>query len=118
MGLFDNLFGKKEEFFLELGDAKDVAAAEASKVAPAPVAKAPKAAPAPAAAAKAVKVEQPAAPAAAPAAKPAVEAPLAPAVETVNFATEFVGVAARTPRRRPGVAMGEFLTMAETVGRR
>ena len=22
MGLFDNLFGKKEEFFLELGDAK------------------------------------------------------------------------------------------------
>lgn len=116
MGLFDNLFGKKEEFFLELGDAKDVAAAEASKVAPAPVAKAPKAAPAPAA--KAVKVEQPAAPAAAPAAKPAVEAPLAPAVETVNFATEFVGVAARTPRRRPGVAMGEFLAMAETVGRR
>ena len=116
MGLFDNLFGKKEEFFLELGDAKDVAAAEASKVAPAPVAKAPEAAPAPAA--KAVKAEQPAAPAAAPAAKPAVDAPLAPAVETVNFATEFVGVAARTPRRRPGVAMGEFLAMAETVGRR
>lgn len=111
MGLFDNLFGKKEEFFLELGESQGQVPAEAPK------AEAPAAAAAPVAAKPAAApVAKAAAPAAA--AKPAVEAPLAPPVEVVNFATEYVGVASRTPRRRPGVAMSEFLELAQSVGQR
>jgi hypothetical protein len=104
-GIFGNLFSKKEEFFLDLDDAKGegkTADAPASAPATTPVAKTEvkkEAAP------KAKKVEK-AAPATTPVAKAkSATTPVVPA----NV------IASNAPRRRPGPSLNQFKDMARQM---
>ncbi|MGL5509629.1 MAG: hypothetical protein ACRC2J_14715 [Microcoleaceae cyanobacterium] len=118
-GIFGNLFGKKEEFFLDLDNAKGEGKTETApakkaevKVAPASApatipaeTKAKKTEPKKEAAPKAKKVEK-AAPATTPVAKakPATT-PVVPANVIANTA----------PRRRPGPSLNQFKDMARQM---
>jgi hypothetical protein len=111
-GFIGGLFGKKDEYYLELkeeaGETVPAAAKPAAAPAPAPATVAPatvtKAKPA-----KATKAE----PAKAAKVEPAAAKPAAPA-ET-NFATKYLIPTSSGGRRRPGANMNSFLDMARQV---
>ncbi|TAE61664.1 MAG: hypothetical protein EAZ76_10985 [Nostocales cyanobacterium] len=111
-GFLGGLFGKKNEFYLELKE-------EAGETAAAP-APAPKAEPATVTTAEPVKAEK-AQPAKVEKAKPAKPEPVkaakaepAPAAET-TFAPKYLLSTGSSSRRRPGANMNSFLDMARQV---
>lgn len=110
-GIFGNLFGKKEEFFLDLDDAKGEGKTETAPAKQAEVKVAPAAAPAQKteakkeAAPKAKKVEK-----AVPAVTPVAKAkPATTPVVPTNV------IASTAPRRRPGPSLNQFKDMARQM---
>jgi len=102
-GIFGNLFSKKEEFFLDLDDAKGEGKTETAPAKKAEVKVAPAAAPATIPATpKAKKVEK---------AVPAV-AKAKPATTSVVPANV---IASTAPRRRPGPSLNQFKDMARQM---
>ncbi|VXD20596.1 hypothetical protein [Planktothrix paucivesiculata] len=120
--MLNKIFGskKKDDYYLEFGDAQDKKAPPAeSKPAPkAESAKPVEAKPQTAAVAKPQTTSvAPAAPKPAPAKEPT---PLNTPVKTpagMNFSTEYLMPQASTPRRRPGPSLGMFTDMANQMNR-
>ncbi|SKB14083.1 conserved hypothetical protein [Planktothrix sp. PCC 11201] len=105
---------KKDDYYLEFGDAQDKKAPPAESK-PAPQAKAASAKPA-ASQPKTTTVAPPP-PQPSPVKEPA---PLNPQVKTpagVNFSTEYLMPQASTPRRRPGPSLAMFTDIANQINR-
>jgi hypothetical protein len=123
--MLNKIFGskkKKDEYYLEFGDAKDKQAPPAESK-PAPKAKGKSEKPA-AAKSKATTVAQPQTTAVAPPQPKPVPvkepAPLNPQVKTpagMNFSTEYLLPQSSTPRRRPGPSLAIFTDIANQINR-
>ncbi|MGL4503481.1 MAG: hypothetical protein ACRC2M_01390 [Planktothrix sp.] len=122
--MLNKIFGsnKKDDYYLEFGDAQDKKAPPAESKPPAKAktesAKPVEAKPQTAAVAKPqATTVAPAAPKPAPAKEPA---PLNTQVKTpagMNFSTEYLMPQTATPRRRPGPSLGMFTDMANQMNR-
>lgn len=122
--MLNKIFGskKKDDYYLEFGDAKDKQAPPAESK-PAPKAESKPAPKAKAKSAKPVEAQPQTTAVVAPPAKPAPvkePSPLNTQVKTpagMNFSTEYLMPQAPTPRRRPGPSMGMFTNIANQMNR-